>query len=106
MDCPFCNMMGGKHETRCPSLQSNPLLEQFLAAQKAEPEKVDTDTLIEQYIGLMTAYAMTLDALEFAGKSLGRDRLKKLAILIENSVDGKIDDILASCEEEENDEEV
>lgn len=101
MECPFCHKTDGKCDKTCISRQSNPLLEQFLAA-KAKSDTVDADTLIEQYIGLMTAYAMTLDALEFAGKSLGRDRLKKLALLIENSVDAKIDEILAACEEEED----
>ena len=108
MDCPFCNMMGGKHQRTCSSLQSNSLLDQFMAAQQAKSEmKSDVvNVLIEQYIGLMTAYAMTLDACEFAGKSLGKDRLTRLARFIEDAVDTKIDEILAVYEEEANEEEM
>ena len=52
-------------------------------------------TLIEEYITLLSAFAMTSDAVELTGETIGTDKLMKVALFIQEVLSRKIDDIIA-----------
>ena len=94
-DCIFCIIdSAGNHEATCPNYRVQPEgLVNFLG--HVGENKIATQTVIQQYIELLTAYAMTLDAIELVGDTLGTSNLKKVALYIESALQDKINEIVA-----------
>lgn len=58
---------------------------------QSRPEQV----LIEEYITLLSAFAMTSDAVELTGETIGTERLMKVALFIQEVLSRKVDEIIA-----------
>jgi len=56
------------------------------------------EKLIAQYTDLLSSYALTMDVMELAGASFGRERLAAVAGFIMNVLDSKIDEIIERAE--------
>jgi hypothetical protein len=66
-----------------------------LNADTIEIRPGPAQVIISQYIELLSAYAMTLDAIELAGEQLGEEKLYKVSQYIECALKLKIDEIIA-----------
>jgi hypothetical protein len=103
--CPYCSInTAGEHELTCPNRPSTkiPYLgNKFLDALDADSIEIrpgPAQVLIGQYIELLSAYAMTLDAVELAGEQLGVVKLTQVSLFIEKALKAKIDEIVALME--------
>jgi hypothetical protein len=60
------------------------------------------DSLIEKYMGLMSAYMMTVDLIEVAGEQFGESRLELVASYVLDKLDDCIGAIVALQEKEDD----
>ncbi len=107
-NCTFCSLdSAGNHQFHCPSHKRETDFVGFLnqLGSDSNIELRPFDSLIEKYMGLMSAYMMTVDLLEVAGETFGAERLDTVASYILTKLDECISAITALQEREyENDE--
>jgi len=102
--CPYCSInTAGEHEVTCPNKKhiSINLENKFLDALNADSIEIrpgPAQVLIKQYTELLSAYAMTLDAVELAGEQLGVVKLTQVSLFIEKALKEKISEIVALME--------
>ena len=103
--CPYCRInTAGDHEVTCPNAvvrKEVGLQSKFLDALNADTIEIrpgPAQVLIGQYIELLTAYAMTMDAVELAGEQLGIVKLTQVSLFIEKALKIKINEIVALME--------
>lgn len=98
--CPYCSVnSAGTHEVNCPNY-SKPKSSLDIFLDKLNSDTIEirpgpAQVLIGQYIELLSAYGMTMDAIELAGEQLGIEKLKKVSLYIEKALQEKINEIVA-----------
>jgi hypothetical protein len=103
-DCEFCSpTSGGNHQLHCP-LSRKSEFARFLDTFGSDSniELRPFDSLIEKYMGLMSAYMMTVDLLEVAGETFGPERLEAVADYVLDKLDICISEIV-SLQEKKSD---
>lgn len=109
MNCPFCSQdSAGTHQPHCPNHpdrqkgKAKTAFSQFLDVMAdAKIEARPFDSLIEKYMGLMSAYMMTVDMVEVVGDMFGKERLEAVASYILDELDDCIEAIV-QLEEKKN----
>ena len=105
MNCHYCEMdSGGSHQPSCPNSPNRrhspmgqfiDLISQDDRDRDREMKDRPEQTLIEEYITLLSAFAMTSDAVELTGETIGTGRLMKVALFIQEVLSRKVDEIIA-----------
>jgi hypothetical protein len=104
--CPFCSQdSAGNHQPHCVNYpkKSQTAFGQFLDILGTD-KQIDArpfDSLIEKYMGLMSAYMMTMDMIEVVGDMFGEKRLQAVASYILDELDECIETIV-KLEEKKN----
>ena len=96
--CPKCEVdSAGNHQLHCPNRPKISEVDKFLAALNPSAVNIHggpVQILIGQYIELLSAFAMTLDAIELTGDKLEIYKLEKVCLFIEKALKSKIDEIV------------
>lgn len=102
--CQYCKIdTAGGHEVNCPNYYNTNVkkiagVNKFLEALNADTIEIrpgPVQVLIGQYVELLSAYALTIDAIEVAGDQLGTEKLTKVSLFIESALKNKINEIVA-----------
>ncbi len=95
--CAFCSVdASGNHQRHCPSSTNKTQFKNFLDSLSFN-DNIDLrpfDSLIEKYMGLMSAYMMTMDMIEVAGEMFGEQRLTVVGNYVLDKLNVCIDEIV------------
>ena len=108
MNCMFCSQdSAGKHQPYCPNsnVGKNADFVRFLDELSSDSniELRPFDSLIEKYMGLVSAFMMTTDLIDVAGDQFGVERLEAVAAYVLKKLDECIGAIAALQEKEDDD---